>query len=121
MIKINAKRKFIPVEIGSNTFEFDLSDDAVLKMEDTLTKVVKKIESISISDELSKKERVSRLKQAQRESFDFLLGKGAYDKVYSEVKSVDGMTDVLIELENQMPQEIEAAMVSDKSKKYLGE
>jgi hypothetical protein len=121
VIKIDAKRKFIPVEIGTNKFEFDLSDNAVLKLKSTLNKVVERIERINISDDLPEEKRLELTKQAQRESFDYLLGKGAYDKVYKEVCNISAMTDILIELEEQLPAEIEAATQSEKLKKYIGE
>lgn len=121
MIKIDAKKKVIPVEIGSNSFEFDLSDDAVLKLHEASDSVARRIEAIEIADDLPEKERIKRTKQAQRESFDFLLGKGAYDKIYKEVCRVGSMTDILLDLYEQLVDEIEAANYTDKTKKYLGE
>lgn len=121
MIKIETKRKVIPIEIGSNTFEFDMSDNSVIKLKESLSKVVAKIEKIDIAKDLPEKEKLQLTKQAQRESFDFILGKGAYDKVYKEVGSVLSMSDILLELEELLPAEIEAQNSSEKIKKYLGE
>jgi len=121
MIKIEAKRKFVPVEIGKNTFQFDLSDDAILKLRDTYNQTLDGIQKIDVRAELSEDQRIERTKKLFKTSIDYLLGSGAFNKIYKEVGSVASVADILEELNEQLPQAIEETMVSDKLKKYLGE
>lgn len=121
MIKIEAKRKFVPVEIGKNIFQFDLSDDAILKLRDTYDKTLAEVQKIDVTAEISEKQRIERTKKLLKKSFDYLLGSGAFDKIYKEVGSIASATDILTELDKQLPQAIEETLISEKSKKYLGE
>ncbi|MGG5333833.1 hypothetical protein [Enterococcus sp. AZ163] len=121
MIKIEAKKKIIPIEIGSNTFEFDLSDDSILKLQESYQKVIAEIEKSKIDENISEKERVEQVKIVQQKSIDFLLGEGAFNKIYSEVESISSITEILLELNIQLPKEIEEIMAAEKMKKYLGE
>lgn len=120
MIKIDVERKFIPIQIGSNEFEFDLSDDAILKLQETYKKVVNNVEKVKLDDSLSEKQRIETTKKMQKEAVDFLLGRGAFDKIYAEVGSISSITDVLMELNEQLPKEIENVIASEKTKKYVG-
>lgn len=120
MINIDVKRKFIPIQIGSNEFEFDLSDDAILKLRETYNKVVSGVEKVKLDDSLTEKQRIETTKKMQKQAIDFLLGRGAFEKIYAEVGSIASITDVLVELNIQLPKEIENAMASEKTKKYVG-
>lgn len=120
-IKIQTEETVIPVEIGKLTFEFNISDDAIIsfrkgvdKVSENLTELEKEI------NEENEEENVDLLKKVFAEGFDFILGKGSFEKLYKQTPSVFKLKKVLAQLIADLTEELKEEGF-EESQKELGQ
>ncbi|MCL2676251.1 MAG: hypothetical protein FWF42_00200 [Streptococcaceae bacterium] len=102
MIQIDIKKDVIPVRVGEVEFEFEATRENVAKLFDIYdnpekfekslkTKFKKEVAELE-NDENSKVSKFSRMSDLEvkiaRESFDLLLGKGSFNKIYKVYSDV---------------------------------
>lgn len=91
MIKINTQNTEIPVEMGALQFTIDSSDEGLEKLLKKYSDIVKKMEKMKDNDNESTKTLMA-------ESFDALLGKGAFEQIYKQTPSVLRCVQILADL-----------------------
>ena len=102
-IKIDLESTKIPVEIGDLKFEINVADD---KYEAFLQSFEKFISEAKDIDEENIEVNV-RLKELLQKTYDELLGKGAFKKVYAKIPNISFVTGVLTNLFEHLVLEIE--------------
>jgi len=104
-IKINLESTKIPVEIGDLKFEFDASDKNRKYLEKKAKEIGKKEERLTsldfekLTDEESEKAEMEA-NDLIKESFNYILGEGAFEKIYEQTPSIIFLTDYLVQLIN---------------------
>ena len=102
MVQIDIKKDVIPVQIGEVELEFEATRENVVrlfdiydnpeKFEKSLRAKFKKEVADLENDENSKTSKFSRMSDLEvkiaRESFDLLLGKGSFNKIYKVYSDV---------------------------------
>ncbi|WP_167630131.1 hypothetical protein [Listeria valentina] len=124
----------IPVTIAGLEFEFDLSDEHIKSLVDLDNIVNKKISEFDFSefeDELDGiteeilDESLKKTAIILKLSFDELLGKGTFEKIYKKVPSTVQLTLILAKLNSALEQELEelgekaGKKQSEKAQSYL--
>lgn len=94
VLKISTKKGKLPIEIGELTFHYDITDEGQAKLLKGSKKFEKKIKALGESD-LS---NLDVVKELLEETFDFLLGEGAFEKIYNQSPSTIECMDIAYEL-----------------------
>jgi len=120
-IKISLQSTIIPVEIGDLKFEVNIDDKNNKKNLELGEKMRAEIDKIeNLEGEKAEKAEKATLKVI-KESFDGLLGAGAFDQIYGLLPSVTLMADVFLELMIGVQEETAKKFKNDKFNKYLDE
>lgn len=127
-IRIQTEEVFIPVEIGEVELEFKADDDSLNLIMDAVEKFNEKGDKLDkkIKDEeLDYKEEFEVTKDFARESIDYLLGEGAFDKMYEQTPSLKLVIKYFLEIAESLKVELEAQGIdtdqNEKMKKYIKE
>lgn len=115
IIKINTKKTGIPVEIGDLKFEFDLSDENIIKFQNADTELRKELDAL---DE-EKEDFVTDGKIVLEKAFDTFLGKGSFAKIYEQTPSILFLINYLSQLTNGLADEINSLNENESNVKYL--
>lgn len=125
-IRIQTEEVFIPVEIGEVELEFKADDDSLNLIMDAVEKFNEKGDKLDkkIKDEeLDYKEEFEVTKDFARESIDYLLGEGAFDKMYEQTPSLKLVIKYFLEIAESLKVELEAQGIdtdqNEKMKKYI--
>lgn len=86
MINITVKSTVVPVIIGGLEFSMNIDDKAMDGYEAKRLEIAKKFENVTGD--------LEQAKAIQKEGFDWLLGEGAYDKLYTAFPSTLVLADV---------------------------
>ena len=120
-IRIQIHDTKIPIEFGDLTFEFDMGDTSMkevrkkcLEMQERATKLGDLIDE---SDD-EKAEEIAE--KYVKDSFEYLLGEGAYEKIYKLTPSIDILTDYFFQLVDGLQREMNIRSGHEKYGKYLG-
>lgn len=120
-IKIQTKKAGIPVYIGDLEFTFDFSDEEILKLRDEALKVQQAFHSISPEEDDEK--ALKQGKDALKQGFDFLLGEGAFEKIYELSPSVMICFQYFVQLVEGLEEELQnmgyVPTQQELAKKYL--
>jgi len=114
-IKIQTEKPVIPIELGELKFEFELTDENIKRFYDTQDEIRKEFEEMNGDDLESTKEIVKK-------AFDYILGDGAFDKIYEVSPSII----IVVKYFQQIVEGLEVELleraentVQQKAKKYL--
>jgi len=124
-IKIETKQTVIPVEIGELEFEFDLGDKNMKKVEKKakeMEQAFKKFENLEDEENFTDEENEKNEAEAQeliRGSFDYLLGEGAFDKIYEQTPNISFLGDYFLQLVEGIDNEIKTRSRDAKKTQYL--
>ena len=120
-IKIQTEKTEIPVEIGNLKFSFDVSDESIKKFRREALEVQKEFHSISVSK--NDDEALEQAKGALKRGFDFMLGEGAFEKIYDLSPSVIACMNYFVQLQEGIEQELKERGYPqnkiEKAKKYI--
>src|SRR5690625_643302 len=75
-IKIQTKRNYLPIEIGDLTLKFDMSDENIERLYNTHEEMAKKFDKVDTNSP-------EKAREILKEAFDYILGDGAFEKVYA--------------------------------------
>ncbi|WP_439444117.1 hypothetical protein ACSMFR_05635 [Listeria aquatica] len=124
----------IPVTIAGLEFEFDLSDDHIKSLVNLDNIVNRKVSELDFSefedeiDEITEEKLDDGLKKTAvilKLSFDEILGKGSFEKIYKKVPSTVQLSIILAKLNSALEQELEelgekaGKKQSEKAQSYL--
>jgi len=118
-IKIDIKKTIIPVEFGDLVFEFDLGDK---NMKDVEKKAKEMEEKAKKYEDLSDEENEVAETEAQtfiKESFDYLLGDGAFEKIYEQTPNISFLADYFLQLVEGIGNEVSNRTKHTKRHQYL--
>lgn len=125
-IRIQTEETVIPVIIGEVELEFKADDDSLNLIMDAVEKFNEKGDKLDkkIKDEeLDYKEEFEVTKDFARESIDYLLGEGAFDKMYEQTPSLKLVIKYFLEIAESLKVELEAQGIdtdqNEKMKKYI--
>lgn len=125
-IRIQTEETVIPVIIGEVELEFKADDDSLNLIMDAVEKFNEKGDKLDkkIKDEeLDYKEEFEVTKDFARESMDYLLGEGAFDKMYEQTPSLKLVIKYFLEIAESLKVELEAQGIdtdqNEKMKKYI--
>src|SRR5690606_24378151 len=114
-IKIQTEKPVIPIEIGELTFEFELTDENIHRLYQSENEFAKKRREVEGDD-------LEAAKAMLKESFDFLLGEGTFEKIYELSPSVIILTKYFYSIVDGLYEEIRKKAESasqSKVNKYL--
>lgn len=102
VIKIQTKSTAVPIEIGELQFSFETNDDSLKRLIDGHSIVTDKLDAIKDGD-------VDGIKEALKEGFDFILGKGAFKQIYKQTNSVLECGNILFQLVQSLTEELKVS------------
>jgi len=114
-IKIQTKTPTIPIEIGDLTLEFDMTDENIDRLYNTYEKMAERFDKAETND-------VETSKKVMKEAFDYILGDGAFDKVYALSGSILVTTEYFEAITNGIRDEVQKRTKQtshEKIDKYL--
>lgn len=121
-IKIQTKKPEIPVEIGDLKFVFDVSDESIKNFREKAKNAIEAIEKIEV-DEKDENKALDSIKDILRQGFDFMLGDGAFEKIYELSPSVLCCMQYFQQVVDGIEEELRAMgfveSQAEKAKKYL--
>src|SRR5690625_1572670 len=109
-IKIQTKKAHIPIEIGDLTLKFDMTDENIDRLYNTYEKMAEKFKDIETND-------VESSKKVMKEAFDYILGDGAFDKVYALSGSILVTTEYFEAITNGIRDEVQKRTKQTNQKK----
>ncbi len=98
-IRIQTEKPVIPIELNPFTFEFEITDDNIKRLYDSMDQFEKEVAN-------NKEESLEGAQDALRKAFDFLLGDGAFDKVYEEYPSTVMVANYFVQIAEGIEGEI---------------
>lgn len=98
-IKIQTEKPVIPIELGSLNFEFEITDENIQRLYQSLDRYEEEAKAI-------KEEDLEGAKNAIRKGMDFLLGEGTFDKIYEEFPSTIAVSNYFIQIAEGLEREI---------------
>lgn len=114
-IKIQTKTPTIPIEIGDLTLEFDMTDENIDRLIKGQQETQKELKDIKTDD-------VDSMKEVMKKAIDFILGDGAFEKIYNISPSVIIVADYYWSIIEGLQEEITKKAGNtqqDKVQKYL--
>jgi|SRR5690625_5133853 len=114
-IKIQAKKAHIPIEIGDVTLEFDMSDENIERLYNTHEEMAKKFDNVESNNP-------EKAREILKEAFDYILGDGAFEKVYALSGSIITTTEYFEAIMNGIRDEVQkrtGQASQEKLQKYL--
>lgn len=125
-IRIQTQDTFIPVEIGEVELKFKADDDSLNKIINAVDDFNERAEALETkvrSEELSYDAEFEATKELLKDSFDYLLGDGAFDKIYNQTPSLKLVLNYFLEISEGLKKELEERGIdteqNEKMKKYL--
>lgn len=112
---INVKRTGFPISIGSNEFFFDSSIEGITRYEENYSVALEAVKNLDITDESNEAILEQRV-EVFRQSYDIILGKGSFDKIYEEINDVIALEEAFFEIVKGIDMHV-ALVVNDYSKK----
>jgi len=85
-IKIQTKKAHIPIEIGDLTLYFDMTDENINRLYNTHEEMAKKFDKVDTNSP-------EKAREILKEAFDYILGDGAFEKVYALSGSIITTTE----------------------------
>src|SRR5690625_7687695 len=85
-IKIQTKRNYLPIEIGDLTLEFDMTDENIERLYNTHEEMAKKFDKVDTNSP-------EKAREILKEAFDYILGEGAFEKIYALSGSIITTTE----------------------------
>lgn len=98
-IRIQTEKPVIPIELGPLKFEFEITDDNIQRLYESLDRYEEEAKAI-------KEEDLEGAKNAIRKGMDFLLGEGTFDKIYEEFPSTIAVSNYFIQIAEGLEREI---------------
>ncbi len=98
-IRIQTEKPVIPIELGSLNFEFEITDENIQRLYQSLDRYEEEAKAI-------KEEDLEGAKNAIRKGMDFLLGEGTFDKIYEEFPSTIAVSNYFIQIAEGLEREI---------------
>jgi len=118
-IKIDIKKTIIPVEIGELEFEFDLGDKNMKEVEKKAKEMeVKATKFENLTDEESEVAE-AEAQSFIKESFDYLLGAEAFEKIYEQTPNISFLADYFLQLVEGIGNEVNNRTKHTKRHQYL--
>lgn len=99
-IKIQTQTPYIPIEVGELKLKFDMTDDNIKCLYDSEKQFQEKLNSVEDGD-------FEGQKKAIKTAVDFLLGDGAFDKLYSVTPSLVVVVEYFVQISIGLKEEIE--------------
>ncbi len=119
IIKIQTEKPSIPIEFGKLKFEFDISDESVQKFYGGVERIQ---EELTALDVVEGKEFES-MKEALKKGYDFMLGDGAFDKIYEQTPSAIKLLEYFQLLSESIAEKLQGMGLTESQKtkveKYL--
>lgn len=85
-IKIQTEKTSIPIELGDLEFEFDVTDESIVKFRKDAENIQKELLDIEVNEDDDK--ALEQTKDVLRRGYELMLGKGSFEKVYKLSPSV---------------------------------
>ena len=104
------EKAHIPIEIGDLTLKFDMTDENIDRLYNTYEKMAEKFKDIETND-------VESSKKVMKEAFDYILGDGAFDKVYALSGSILVTTEYFEAITNGIRDEVQKRTKQTNQKK----
>lgn len=127
-IRIQTEEVFIPVEIGEVELKFMVDDESLNRLDgatEIFEKKGKEIDEKVKAGKLSKEKEFEATKGFVKESYDYLLGEGAFDAVYEQTPALQSVVKYFIDIGEGLSEELKARGIdskqSEKMKKYIGD
>jgi len=105
-IKIQLEELIIPVTIGELKFEVDTSDTSIKTLRKKAFQMEAKIKEIEKIAETSEEEAEKEVELYLQDSFDALLGEGAFEKIYKQTPALKSLAKYFIKLIEGLEKEI---------------
>lgn len=114
-IKIQTEKPVIPIEIGDLNFEFEVTDENIRRFYDSYDEVKKELEKVTGDDFESTKQVIAK-------AFDYILGEGAFNKIYEVSPSLIIITKYFWSIVEGLEEELvkkAGNSAQQKAQKYL--
>jgi len=114
-IKIQTKKAHIPIEIGDLTLYFDMTDENINRLYNTHEEMAKKFDRVDTNSP-------EKAREILKEVFDYILGEGAFEKVYALSGSIITTTEYFEAIMNGIRDEVQkrtGQASQEKLQKYL--
>lgn len=119
IIKIQEQTPEIPIEIGELRFAFSLTDENILRFRRDGQAIADKIQVIAIQDTDSDEVTIEKIKEVLATGFDFMLGEGAFEKIYERTPSISFLVSYFTQLSAGISKELDNQGVpNNKSNRY---
>src|SRR5690625_4176134 len=109
-IKIQTKKAHIPIEIGDLTLKFDMSDENIERLYNTHEEMAKKFDKVDSNSP-------EKAREILKEAFDYILGDGAFEKVYALSGSIITTTEYFEAITNAIRDEVQKRTGQTSKKK----
>lgn len=118
-IRIQTESTVIPIEFNGLHFEFHTDDTSIDQFRKGITSLQDEIKAI----EPDEGEELEVSKATLKRGYDYILGDGAFDKIYEKTPSVISLTNAFFHLGEAISNRLKSLGINesqaDKAKKYL--
>ncbi|MEG0286021.1 MAG: hypothetical protein RR494_08145 [Vagococcus sp.] len=112
---IDVERTGFPIKIGKNEFFFDASVEGISKYQENYLTALEEVKKLELSNDASEEEVLKQRVEVFRQSYDIILGKGSFDKVYEEINDIIALEKIFHKVVNGIDMHV-ALVVEEYSK-----
>lgn len=118
-IRIQTEKPSIPIDFGALKFEFDTTDESVKRFYDGIEIMQAELAAI----EPQEGNEIEAAKEALKKGYDYMLGEGAFEKIYEQTPSVMKLVGYFQQLSESIAEKLSNMGLSQSQKqkvdKYL--
>lgn len=120
-IKIEEQKPEIPIDIGPLEFKFVITDEAVMEFRKKAPQIQEELEGITVDPE--DEDALKVMKDVMRRGYDFILGQGAFEKIYALTPSIFTLAKYYQQMTVGLQKELESIgkfdIQKEKAQKYI--
>lgn len=98
MLNIDIERTGFPIAIAGLEFFFDSSVEGINKYQENYLEALEMVESLEIEEDATDAVILNQRVEVYRQSYDMILGQGAFDQIYLRVGDIIALEKAFFKL-----------------------